>query len=146
MRNNLQIVGILVWVFLFIGVSSCGSEPPSKKPKQTTNVDQQKQFAQKNKWSAEQLAKGKSIVASVGNEGLADIDVKKLFTMNCITCHGADGSMSMNGTKPLTESTIGLEESVTQIYYGKGLMRPYKGVFKDEQIVALAKYVEEFRN
>lgn len=145
MKNNLLVVCVLVLITLFVGVSSCGSEPPSKKPKQTTNVEKQKTPAPKPKWSEEQLAKGKSIVAAVGNEGLADIDVKKLFTMNCITCHGADGSMSMNGTKPLTESTIGLEESVTQIYYGKGLMRPYKGVFKDEQIVALAKYVEEFR-
>ena len=52
-----------------------------------------------------------------------------------------DGKMAINGAKDLTKVKTSLEENVAQIYYGKGLMTPFKGVLKDGEIVAVANYV-----
>ena len=93
----------------------------------------------------EQLKKADEIIASVSEEDVSAIDTKKLFRMHCAICHGFKGNMMVNGAKDLTKSKISLTESVAQVYYGKGLMTPYNGVLKDEEIVALAKYVEGFR-
>ena len=47
--------------------------------------------------------------------------------------------------KDLTKSKLPLVESVAQVYHGKGLMTPYKGILKDPEIVAVAKYIETLR-
>jgi len=95
---------------------------------------------------AEQIKKADDIIASVSEGDVFAVDTKKLFRMHCAICHGFKGNMMVNGAKDLTKSKIPLNQSVAQIYHGKGLMTPYKGVLRDEEIVALAKYVETFRN
>ena len=35
------------------------------------------------------------------------------------------------------------EEEVAQVYFGKGLMTPFKGIMTDAEIVAVAKYIEK---
>ncbi len=93
----------------------------------------------------EQLAKAKEIIASVSKEEVSSINAKKLYKMNCGICHGFKGNMMINGAKDLTISKISLQESVAQVYFGKGLMTPFKGVLKDAEIVAVSTYVETLR-
>lgn len=93
----------------------------------------------------EQLDKAEEIIASVSEADAFAVDASKLFRMQCAICHGFKGNMKVNGAKDLTQSNISLAESVAQIYHGKGLMTPYKGKLKNEEIVALAKYIEDFR-
>ena len=65
--------------------------------------------------------------------------------MYCAACHGFTGDLNVNGAKDLTTSKTTLVESVAQVYHGKGLMTPFKGLLKDEQIVSVSKYIETLR-
>jgi len=96
--------------------------------------------------SPEQLAKAKELISAVSDEQIEEINSETLFKIHCAICHGFKGNMMVNGAKDLTKSVINMEESVAQIYHGKGLMTPYKGILKDEEIVAVAKYTESLRN
>ncbi len=146
----------LLILFSFISFSSCA---PEKKQKKKSNVEQvadespkkkakKKKAAEKNDSSGatpEQLAKAKEIIANVGAKDLEGIDAKKKFKTFCATCHGFTGDLNVNGAKDLTISKISLEESVAQVYHGKGLMTPFKGILKDAEIVAVAKWIETLR-
>lgn len=83
--------------------------------------------------------------AKSGKKGNTSIDAKKLFKMNCMLCHGADGKLGANGSKDLTKSVLTLEERITLITNGKGAMVPYKGMLSAEEIKALAKYTTELK-
>ncbi len=93
----------------------------------------------------EHIAKAKEIIAAVSKKDIAAVDAKKKFKNLCAICHGTKGNMEINGAKNLTKSVISLEEAVAQVYHGKGLMTPFKGILTDAEIVAVSKYVEEFR-
>ncbi len=91
----------------------------------------------------EQIKKAEEILASISDSDLAGIDGKKKYKLFCSPCHGMDGKMAINGAKDLTKVKTSLEENVAQIYHGKGLMTPFKGVLKDAEIVAVANYVRK---
>jgi len=93
--------------------------------------------------SKKQLAQAQKLIDE--HKDLASIDAKKVFKSSCAICHGFKGNMMINGAKDLTKSKISLKESVAQVYFGKGLMTPFKGVLKDEEIVAVSQYVETLR-
>ena len=93
----------------------------------------------------EQLEKASSLISSTDASLVEAVDAKKLFRMHCAICHGFKGNMMVNGAKDLTKSTIELKNAVAQVYFGKGLMTPYKDVLKEEEIIALAKYTETLR-
>ena len=101
--------------------------------------------AEETAMTPEQIAKAESIIASVDKAAIEAVDAKKLFRMHCAICHGFKGNMKVNGAKDLTKSTIDLKDAVAQVYFGKGLMTPYKDVLKEEEIVALSKYAETLR-
>ncbi|MFT6320903.1 MAG: mono/diheme cytochrome c family protein [Granulosicoccus sp.] len=89
----------------------------------------------------EQIKKAKEIIAAVTDANLGAIDGKKKYKLFCTPCHGMNGKMAINGAKDLTKVKTSLEENVAQIYHGKGMMTPFKGVLKDAEIVAVANYV-----
>ena len=93
-----------------------------------------------------QLKKAKEMIASVSQEEIEAIDAKKKFKMLCSTCHGFKGDLNVNGAKDLSKSNISLAKSVARVYFGKGLMTPFKGVLTDAEIVAVSKYTESLRN
>ncbi len=91
----------------------------------------------------EQIEKAKAIIAAVSEEEIAAVDAKKKFKMLCAACHGFKGNLKVNGAKDLTKSKISLEESVAQVYHGRGLMTPFKGLMSDAEIVAVAQYIKK---
>ncbi len=151
-----------LFFFLILAIA-CGSgektTPTSKKttaPKpvekvtasktETTSAASVKSSSEEGKTEPvpkEQLDKAKKILKKVKDSEIAAVNAKKLFKIHCAVCHGFTGNMMINGAKDLTKSKISMEESVAQVYFGKGLMTPYKGVLKDAEIVALSKYVQE---
>ena len=149
-----QIVGLLFTV-LIICVGCNGenktrnnSTPVPVKSASTEKNDGKNKIidaTQSDGATPEQLAKAKEIIASVSEDEVSSINAKKLYKMNCGICHGFKGNMMINGAKDLSISKIALEESVAQVYFGKGLMTPFKGVLKDAEIVAVGKYVETLR-
>ncbi|MEP7323171.1 MAG: cytochrome c [Saprospiraceae bacterium] len=65
---------------------------------------------------------------------------KKTFETYCILCHGADGKLGLNGSKDLTISVISLDERITQVTNGKGVMTPFKDILTEDEIKAVAEY------
>lgn len=91
----------------------------------------------------EQLDKAADIIKSVSKSDIAGVNAKKVYKMRCASCHGFKGDMKVNGAKDLTKSKVSMEESVAQVYFGRGLMTPFKGLMKDEEIVAVAEYIRD---
>lgn len=155
-----------VIVLLFAGlVWSCGDGQPKEKKEDpfkttaskdkktdddqssTTSVPEEKEAEEEAEQTTpippEQIEKAKEIIAAVSSSDLEAIDGKKKYKLFCTPCHGMDGKMAINGAKDLTKVKTSLEENVAQIYHGKGLMTPFKGVLKDAEIVAVANYVRD---
>ena len=93
----------------------------------------------------EQLEKAKAMIAAADEKAIAKVDAKGKFKMLCAACHGFKGDLNVNGAKDLTKSKVDLVSSVAQVYHGKGLMNPFKGLLKDEEIIAVCKYIETLR-
>lgn len=121
------------------------SNVPLAKEERSNAIENSSESQVENATDPEQLAKAKEMISAVSEDELKSINTKKLFKSYCGICHGFKGNMKINGAKDLTISTISLEESVAQVYFGKGLMTPFKGVLKDSEIVALARYTETLR-
>lgn len=70
------------------------------------------------------------------------------YKAKCAMCHGADGSKSMMGAKPLNGpdvqkmSDADLTEAITN---GKGKMPAYKGKLSDAQIKDLVSYIKTMK-
>lgn len=159
-NKNLFLIGVFA-LFMW----SCGGEPPKKTSKptpkptieSTTTTSPAKAKEEKVVESkptpkpkakpipANQLKKAKALIASVSEADIAAVDAKKKYKLLCAACHGFKGDLNVNGAKDLTISTVSLEESVAQVYHGRGLMTPFKGIMKDAEIIAVAKYIETLR-
>lgn len=67
-------------------------------------------------------------------------DGAAVFRKNCTTCHGASGSLGLNGAKDLATSSLSLDERVSIITEGKKLMTPFGNILSPEEIKAVAEY------
>lgn len=67
-------------------------------------------------------------------------DGMAVFRKFCVTCHGADGKLGLNGAKDLTLTTLTLEERINQITHGKNMMTPFEEVLSPAEIKAVAEY------
>ncbi|MBN8678229.1 MAG: cytochrome c [Chitinophagales bacterium] len=74
------------------------------------------------------------------SDGKLQPDGMAVFRQRCVTCHGADGTLGLNGAKDLTQSALTLEERVNIITNGKKLMTPFGTVLTPEEIQAVAEY------
>jgi mono/diheme cytochrome c family protein len=63
-----------------------------------------------------------------------------VFKEYCVSCHGVDGRMGLNGAKSIPDSKLNLEERIKHITNGKGTMQPYKGILTEAEIKAVAAY------
>ena len=70
---------------------------------------------------------------------------EKIFRTYCITCHGIDGKLGLNGAKDLSISQLTTEERVVQVTKGKGLMTPFEGILNAEQIQQVVAYAETLK-
>lgn len=73
------------------------------------------------------------------------IDGKTVFESNCITCHGADGKLGLMDSPDLTQSTLDIPARVEIIKNGKGAMTPFGGTLTEEEIQAVATYLETLK-
>ena len=92
------------------------------------------------------LTKAKELIGSTPASDIDAVNAQKVFKGNCAICHGFKGNMKLNGAKDLTASKINLENAVAQVYFGRGLMQPYKGILSDAEIIAVSTYTESLRN
>ena len=139
----------LVAVFITF-LMSCGDDKPKDvyknknqdAPKAEKAVEKTQTDPNATVIPPEELAKAKEVIAGADAAAIAAVDAKSKFNMFCAVCHGKTGNLNVNGAKDLTKSRISLEESVAQIYHGRGLMTPFRGILKDPEIVAVAKYIQ----
>jgi mono/diheme cytochrome c family protein len=71
-----------------------------------------------------------------------------IYKAKCAMCHGADGSKSMGGSKPLSGADVqGMSDADLNaaITNGKGKMPAYKGKLTDAQITGLVGYVRTLK-
>ncbi len=85
-----------------------------------------------------------SMVLALALPPMAAADAAADYKAKCAGCHGADGSKSMMGAKPLNGAEVqrmsdaDLNGAITN---GKGKMPAYKGKLTDAQINDLVKYI-----
>ena len=72
-------------------------------------------------------------------------DGMAVFRQKCVTCHGADGTLGLNGAKDLTQSTLTLEERINLVTNGKKLMTPFVSILSPEEIQAVAEYTQSLK-
>ncbi len=142
---------VIIIVATLLLLASCTEKPSTPAPKKN-KVETKEQVTKPTKKSApkrtvsdEHYKEAVKLLKSVSDKDVADVDAAKKFKIHCAACHGIKGNMVINGSKDLSISKLPLEESVAQVYFGKGLMTPFKGVMSDAEIVAVAKYIEGFR-
>lgn len=64
----------------------------------------------------------------------------QIFRTKCVLCHGADGTLGVNGAKNLQLSTYSLEERKLIILQGKGVMTGFQDQLTPAEIHAVAEY------
>jgi len=75
-----------------------------------------------------------------------ELSGEELFSANCATCHGIDGSLCSGGATDLTKSKISKKEIKTIVIKGKELMPPFDYVFKDStELEKIIDYVNTLR-
>lgn len=149
-------------ILMFV-IASCGEQPEKKKSAfgDINYKKEQKKETKSNKVASaemeveesigaagqpdEQIAAAKKLIASTDADKVKAVDAKKMFKNYCAICHGRKGNMQINGSKDLSKSETSLDQRVAQIYFGRGTMTPFKGIIKDEEIIAVAQYIDELR-
>jgi mono/diheme cytochrome c family protein len=72
-------------------------------------------------------------------------DGKTIFETNCISCHGADGQAGVAGAANLSTSALDANSKVEIIRNGKGTMQAFGGALTEEEIQAVAAYIETLK-
>ena len=67
-------------------------------------------------------------------------NAKAIYNQYCKLCHGADGTLELNGAKDFRLSELDVEERVQVITNGRKLMTPFKEILSEEEIRAVAEY------
>lgn len=79
-------------------------------------------------------------------DGIDMANASRLYIMKCAMCHGENGEPVLLSATDLRTSTMGVEERVAIIAYGKGTMPPHRDMLDMATIRGIAVYIEKFRN
>lgn len=90
--------------------------------------------------ASDEIEKQAAAARTKGGGSGALVDGMAVYRKNCITCHGADGKLGLNGAKDLSVSVLPIHERIQIITNGKNLMTPFKSILSEEEIKAVAAY------
>lgn len=83
-------------------------------------------------------------VWACGNNSNTDapkaISGSDVYRTRCVTCHGTDGKMGMNGAKDLTSSPLDEEQRMIVVTNGRNLMPAFRDLMSAKEIEAVAKF------
>jgi len=125
----MKVINGISILLLSVLLMACGGEQKSSSTPQSTPKSE---------------AKAESS-ASTAASSTANRKGKLVYKQYCVICHGADGKLAISGATDLSQSALTLEERITQITNGKGLMTPYKGILSEGQIASVAEYIGDLR-
>jgi mono/diheme cytochrome c family protein len=78
--------------------------------------------------------------------GIIDgVNAEQIFKQSCSVCHGLDGKLGANGSKDLTQSVLTIDEKISIITAGKGVMTAFGEILEANEIAAVAKYTEQLK-
>ncbi|MDF3027598.1 MAG: cytochrome c class [Fluviicola sp.] len=82
----------------------------------------------------------------VSNEPISLEDARAVYTLNCASCHGPDGTLKASNAKDLSISKMNESEIEQMIRKGndKGMM-PYEEMLSTAEIKGLVKFVQNLR-
>lgn len=82
----------------------------------------------------------------VSNEPIPLEDARAVYTLNCASCHGPDGTLKASNAKDLSISTLDEKAIEKMIRKGndKGMM-PYEEMLSTPEIKGLVKFVQTLR-
>ncbi len=85
-------------------------------------------------------------VKPISNEPISLEDARAVYTLNCASCHGPDGTLQASNAKDLSVSTLD-EKSIEKVIRkgnDKGMM-PYEDMLSTSEIKGLIKFVQNLR-
>ena len=82
----------------------------------------------------------------VSNEPISLEDARAVYTLNCASCHGPDGTLQASNAKDLSVSKLNEAEIEHMIRKGndKGMM-PYEEMLSTAEIKGVVKFVQNLR-
>lgn len=85
-------------------------------------------------------------VKPISNEPISLEDARAVYTLNCASCHGPDGTLQASNAKDLSVSTLDEKSIEKMIRKGndKGMM-PYEDMLSTSEIKGLVKFVQNLR-
>jgi cytochrome c6 len=89
-----------------------------------------------------------ALIAALALPALSQDKAADLYKSKCAMCHGADGTKTMMGAKPLSGAEVqGMADADLNaaITNGKGKMPAYKGKLTDAQISELVSYIRTLK-
>lgn len=95
--------------------------------------------------SKKQGATANSATVPANENGPQVVDGKTVFESRCVSCHGADGQLGLMGAPNLATSELDATGRIEIITNGKGAMQPFGGILTEEEIQAVATYVEKLK-
>ncbi|MEJ8757778.1 SirB2 family protein [Pontibacter sp. H259] len=146
-RENklLAILALLIFVYVY-GVAETDSLTMKKEAAEnTTTVNTPETDASETgdtSLSESETAQD-DIVASLNETALAN--AKTIFSRECATCHGEDGTKGTSGAANLTESQLSLDDRKQVVANGRGLMPGFKDKLSDQELDELAAYTMTFK-
>jgi mono/diheme cytochrome c family protein len=70
---------------------------------------------------------------------------REMYHTYCVACHGSNGKLKLNAASDLSLSQMTLEERIKNITEGGSMMPAFAEVISEEQILAVAIYVDELK-
>jgi cytochrome c6 len=64
----------------------------------------------------------------------------EIYKTRCVTCHGTDGKMGMNGAKELPSSPLDATQRIEVVTYGRKIMPGFKELLSKEEIKAVVDF------
>jgi mono/diheme cytochrome c family protein len=85
-------------------------------------------------------------IKPISNEPVSMEDARAIYTLNCASCHGPDGTLQASNAKDLSVSKLNEGEVEKMIRKGndKGMM-PYEDMLSTAEIKGVVKFVQNLR-
>lgn len=96
--------------------------------------------------SCGETEKPEAEIKPISNEPISLEDARAVYTLNCASCHGPDGTLQASNAKDLSVSTLDEKSVEKMIRKGndKGMM-PYEDMLSTPEIKGLVKFVQNLR-
>lgn len=82
---------------------------------------------------------------NLSSQSLEENEGKEIYSTYCAACHGPNGKLKLNEASDLTLSELTLEERIKNISEGGSMMPAFAEVITEEQIAAVAVYLDELK-